>query len=276
LAQSKFIAPTKVKELNFFLEGRRNKEDYMRNVVCDGRDAEYSLEASPKYFLHTKEVACHVRDCLRDVKVVVLLRDPVKRAESIINHILIKRSPNKYASLAELLSLQIQPVDGEFSDDIDRNCLFENDYLSNIKILDEYFNAKNVGVFFYENIGSPEFMSDLASFIGVPNFEFDMLLENKTRQVRFPVLHKLAKEINDSFEVFFNRFPKVRSLVRSIYYLFNEKPRSVDSVFTAEQASFVWKCFSDKNEGLVGYLDARESVYGVYPKWLEGKSYVYS
>lgn len=92
LSKSSSIFGSEVKELNFF--NQRDFEDniglYEKNFISEkAKRARYRLESTPHYFqlpFNGLDIAANIKSTLNNPKIIVLLRNPVKRYESAYIH----------------------------------------------------------------------------------------------------------------------------------------------------------------------------------------------
>jgi hypothetical protein len=259
------ITPTKIKELNYFFEGNSSQE---YSEFLSGNTEKFSLEASPEYFVYSDSVSKKVYDFDSNSRIVVVLRDPVERLESILNHILMKRSPGKYSGLKQLLGLQIKEEPARLSER-DRFALLESDYAIHMGHWIEKFESTNIMILFYEELFSPDLLDRICSFLNLSSEGVELTEENKTRIVKNIRLHKLAQKINMSMEQFLNKFPLIRRLIRSLYYSINEKPKNENNCLSVQEIKELY-CYYGRNNLLLKqqlrYLNVLDERF---PKWLQ-------
>lgn len=101
LAEHPDMLPSKNKEVHYFDENYDRGSDWYRSFFPLKSELEHKItgEASPLY-IYDEKVASRVKELLPDIRFIVLLRDPAKRAISHVQH-MIRRGVEK-RSLQEL------------------------------------------------------------------------------------------------------------------------------------------------------------------------------
>ncbi|NVO27746.1 sulfotransferase [Donghicola sp. C2-DW-16] len=176
LGKSSSVFASEEKELNFF-----NKRDfaseleaYKQNFPENGV-AEYYLETTPHYFQKSKDtfdIAANIKSCLKDPKIIVILRNPVDRYESAyVHHMMKGRIP--YTQTIEEMTDQYKMLTlGHYSE-----------------ILSHWqSNFPEIGVFFYDDLQADrlQLVASVLEYLGVEN-------DIKKRELRFKANAKKKK-----------------------------------------------------------------------------------
>jgi hypothetical protein len=190
------ITVPKMKELNYFFSGVVNSYTIKRvkslidyDAIFKKGSTRYYLDASPSY-LKCTDSARLISEYNKDSKIIIVLRDPVKRAYS---------------------NWKMDYYEGYVNSSF--KSLFKKDYLSNenciqfdyfkascyyegVKRYIDYFGRGNVMVLFFEDlVNAPDlFYQDINDFLNV-NINSDMfsLKSNPARVPRSYLLHKVFK-----------------------------------------------------------------------------------
>lgn len=191
------ICGPRKKELNFFLTknpgfGNVNPEhhEYIYNkgpnfyakYFSDCKDGQKRGEYSVAY-MNDEGAARRIRECFPEVKIIVMLRDPVKRAFSL------------YWFAKEFLRWE---KNGTFEDAIKRNkeAYVDNGmYYKRLKAYFDLFPRENIGVFFVDDLKKDpvKFMQKMYKFLEVSS-EFippsALKRENAAKKTKIKILKK--------------------------------------------------------------------------------------
>lgn len=244
LADHPDVCASSIKETRFFNDVERatnakSYDEYLGYFTHRESNQTCLLEASPDYFSSGTAVASEIKSVLPNVKIIVLLRDPVKRLISYYRSALVY---DNYANtlLAGLsfadfvdVALSAQTSDG-ISDPQATECrraLHQGCYAQDHQEFGTVFSPNQCAYFFFEDLASNPrlFMQEITQFLGLDaRFfgEYEFRIENKTRVYRSPLLQKIGFNINTKLEPFFNKFPRFRRLSQDVYRLLNESPES--------------------------------------------------
>lgn len=268
LSKSAELSQTKIKELNYFFNDQWESGSYDSNVHLGTSNV--SFEASPNYYMYSKYIAPRIKKFDENSKIIIVLRNPLVRLESVVNLILMKRSPDRFNGFDHVL--ESQNFDGpRLGDCPDYYVSVESDYLMHIRPWVEAFGSSQVAVFYYENIKNEDFLKQVCDFIGISDKGVSLTEENKTRIVKNVSLHKAAQYINGRLEPFFNAYPFFRNLIRNFYYQFNEKEKSSSYMFSEDQKRHWEAVYGSKVKELKEYLEVNNISMGDIPSWLDGK-----
>lgn len=250
LAAHPDVSPSSIKEIHFF-EQHLNAidEDALKHYESFFKSAgneKIRLEASPRYMQGGEPIASAIHQHLPDAKIVFILREPTSRFLSRYISLITKtdRIPEHYHDLDTLVDSaiahpQAQPdiAAPELKDEI-VEYLWQGCYAAFIQPYLDRFPKEQIGLFYFDDLNNDpkSFMVDFCRFLDIDstfydNFQFR--IENKTRTVRFPALHKLAERTNRQLEGIQNRFPALRRAIKSIYYaILNPETSQKDSIKT--------------------------------------------
>ena len=225
------ISPSKRKELQFFLQKDVTIEQYQRHFD-ESSDAKLTLEASPQYLDEQPYLAEHVLNLLPDVKLIFVLREPVARLASFFRSYQSRASDitSGYTFLEFVEQAQQEakqpPYDTMFARELFRGCY--GDHLQHwLKVVD----AAQIQIIFFDELksdakGTTQRVCEFLNLDGDFYQDYEFNIENKTRQYRFPQLHKLVHSLNMRFEPFLNRHRGIKNFVRRLYTSMNEQSES--------------------------------------------------
>jgi hypothetical protein len=275
LGQHPDICPSSVKEARYFTALRYGEPlapvaDYARGFR-HWRNERYRMEATPGYFPGGRVVASAIDTLLPDSRVIVLLRDPVRRCWSWYAFMRgtdrIPREMGFPEYLDRCADLHAQ--------DVDR--LRENQPFWGLgggcydAWIDDWiavFGDRLHIEFFDDLVASPRSMVEgVCEWLGVdaaPCASFDYSVENRTVQSRNRRLLRMARSLNRRGERFLARHPHAKRTLRGFYYRINadKAPLSLDDASRERLARF----YGLHNERLAASLTA--SGRTTLPSWL--------
>jgi hypothetical protein len=229
LCNSKEIAASHVKELNFFVDYDINPSHYKNNFSINNI-SKYTLESSPVYFAQPECFLNNVANFydLNKVIPIFIFRNKLERMESVY-YSTIRSGVISDVSLKKFLQDAV-------SNDSDLSYVSSGhrDYMDGVLNLgqkraleivqDSGLFKKVLWVDFDDLRSDPaSLVSRLASLLGVDSFEFDYEIENQSIVPKFPNIYRAALVINSILEPFLNRVPRVRSFIRGVHHKINNK-----------------------------------------------------
>ncbi|MHA1294862.1 MAG: sulfotransferase domain-containing protein [Promethearchaeota archaeon] len=182
------------KEIHYFSENYKKGELWYRMHFTIIRDDSITLDASTSYLFYP-HAAKRVNSLIPDVKIIILLRDPVERAFSHYNHE-VKIGNEKSSSFEEAIELEEKRTNNSYERmKIDENYYDKNVgfysyikkgiYIEQLKRWYYYFNRENILIieskkFFKETYKTLE---RIASFLNIENrFYFKPIIYNRGRR----------------------------------------------------------------------------------------------
>ena len=233
------VSCSRVKETNFFLDALWNPTAHHELDAYESFFAGTQaprLEASPLYFGGGRSIAEAIAACVPDAKIIVNLRNPVHRFESVFNHIGLKRDVGFNLTLETFLDQcqSCKPMDVKSLEDIDGLALREGLYGELLSEWQEVFSADRIHIVDFEILSRQPALA----LEGVYNFmqissPGDRSLEsfNQTQFVKNQSVHRIAMLANNALEPLLNISPLwLRSSLRRAYYAINgdEPPAQAD------------------------------------------------
>jgi hypothetical protein len=239
LQEHQNIVATFAKETEFFLLDDMYKQGYGEYHSYFGfprRDgSSISFEASPDYFAASNKVAKRIFDYKQDMKLIMIFRDPIKRAYSAWNmyrnklnkdreHVekyIQRRAPGASIwfdiyrdkeSLNDFHVAIMQELSARTAGKVIEAGLLEVGlYAKHIKDFLKYFSREQILVLWYEDLVSrPAYLCDvITDFVGVPQYGWDKIhyvnhhkgvyanaaMDSKTLYL----LHEFYKDSNEEF-----------------------------------------------------------------------------
>lgn len=272
------ICPSKVKETHYFLPLRyRDRElppleEYLDQFShCDG--SRYLLEATPGYFYGGRVLAQGIKDTLGEVRIIILLREPISRMFSFFKFrkSMLELDPgltfDEYIALCENL-----PFAECAKRENNAYWGIEGGFYS--KYLNDWFTVfgrENIQIIFFEHfVKDPKsVLRKLCIWLGIEyeNYltDLDVTIENQTRNFKFRLLQDIALKINWRWEHFWRAHPGLKRKLRSLYYEINGATNQ-DRI-SSKAYAHLESIFRPYNRQLAREL--YEAGYRDFPEWLE-------
>lgn len=268
------VAPASVKETRYFLPARWGRPLDPRAVYesywVDAGDEAVRLEATPAYFSGGPDLVREVRRVCGDVRVLVVLREPVSRLVSYFTFQQMRLRIPEAMTLTEYLARADALTDDDFRDP-DNEVWFGArggayaDYLPDW--VDEFGDGVCV-LFFDDLVLRPrETVVRAARFLGLDPAELPpegLSSENRTTGFKNPALQRAALGFNDRFEPFLRRHHGLKRRLRSVYLKVNGRPLPV--AVTDEERARLQARFAEPNARLRAQLLAAGVTE--LPSWL--------
>jgi len=228
LADHPEVCASRIKEVRYFSqrpdplapEALSQYEAYFS--AC--RDERVRLEASPNYLAGGSDIAGKIYQLLPDVRLIFVLREPVERLVSSF-----RRGKSRRVPAFEGMDLQeyLDALGGAVPGSEHAIALNEVNYEPLLSDFLAVFPSQQIQVCFFDElkIDSRALVKNICAFLNLePDFydNYNFQVENRTRNVRFAGLQRLAYRANLLAEPLFNRLPALRDGVRTVYYRINE------------------------------------------------------
>jgi hypothetical protein len=275
LAQHHDVCPSKRKELRFFSPLKYGEElgpleGYARHVAHCSHE-KYAMEATPGYFYGTRRLVTVLKDTLRDPHVIVSLRDPVERLWSSYRYVKSRMEIDQGVSLREYIATA-EELRRTGRDRLRENRPFwglSGGFYS--EFIQDWFDAlgPRFRVVFFEHLASDPMavvveLCDWLEIDPAPATRFDYSAENRTVSYRRRSLQRIALAVNRRGEVVFRQRPRLKRLLRSLYYRVNSA--ASESSFPEETRRYLRDLYAPSNRALAAELARRG--YGSLPAWL--------
>ena len=281
LADHPEICPSKVKETQFFRPVLYNEplphiREYGKFFVQNAK-GKYTLEADPRYFYGKAAIARSMKKHLpEDLKVIVLLRDPVRRFVSFykfkyFNH----RSGVRNMSFEKFLNHCFKEYEERKDEPFIRNdylyvrALKEGIYIDFLRDWKEEF-GNNIKIYFFDDLkDQPQYlMRDICQWLGISGgcyAHYDFTHENMSVPPKNMKVHMAANLLNEKFISFWLKQPSLKKKVRKYYYKLNTANKinfEVSEKSLLRLNEFYWPA----NQELKAYLQTQG--LNNLPNWL--------
>ena len=274
LAKHPQVCASQIKEIGFFLPVREGNpapplSDYEK-YFPDCGDKMYRLEATPSYLYGNEKMINEMKNSLGDFKIIFILRNPVERLISFY-----KRGKSRL-TLAENLTFESfinesiskwQSVDGKKNDHYSRG-VAEGCYSKYILQWEHAMPGK-IKILFFDDLqnNTSMFMQQLCEWLHLDFGVYhsgDFTIENKTRQYRNRVLHRIVVGMNTNLESFWRRNHKLKKFLRSGYNRLMEKKKKEE--IDSDSIATLKNLYSPYNLELRRLLESKG--YGNFPEWM--------
>jgi hypothetical protein len=269
------ICGSRVKETCYFLPLRYGKElsaieTYAKHFShCASH--KYRLESTPGYFEGGKRVAARMSSVLDDVKVIIILRDPIDRLRSFFSW------QKAQVNLPRELDFATYIEECSAIPEDQRNLQTNDPYWGveggrYIRYLPEWFEVlgrKRLMVLFFDALKNDprQVATDIAAWLDI---DLDGLLErqpqrdNATVHYRNAWLQRIAIAANKYTEPLGRKFPNAKRGIRSAYYAINASQAS--NLPSREDLKKASGLYEEDNRKLATFLAAQGYIN--LPKWL--------
>lgn len=219
------------KEIHYFTSGiysgayTYDSADYLTNFP---KTDKILLDASPGYLYGGKELALVLKTHFPESKVLLILRNPVDRFFSFLQHHNSRVSPEKRLEPASFINTsRSEYLSGKLVDSAENRGLREGVYADYLPSWLETFGADLKVILFEDLKDSTEtVVSDCFDFMGCDQrktMQKDTKIHNENRESVYFPLHKLAMKVNLYGEPFFRQYPIVKTSIKKVYGFVNEK-----------------------------------------------------
>lgn len=240
------ICSSSVKETCYFSTYRYGQLDYRYRQSADPfkqykeyfshcQKQKYVMEATPGYFEGGLSVAQKIKDQLgEDIKVIVILREPIDRLISFFNFKKSMMEIDKDLSLEEYLSsCHSIPIHERKKQENNIywgiNGGFYSDYL------DDWITAfgSSLKIVFFDDLKSdPKLLSqNICSWLDIEGSVYDSYefgVENKTVTYKSKRIQELALRFNMGLEKFWRSNPRLKKAIRDLYYAVNGDKKKIE------------------------------------------------
>ena len=231
----------------------------------------YFLEASPGYFLGGKALALKIKELLPEVRIIIILRNPVERCISFFKfHKNMLHLPQNMAIKDYLLAC------GSFQEEdfkVGKNYIYYG-LLSGVylQFMGYWLNVfgDNIRVYFFEELKkAPEhLLFKICDWLDIDRDlykRYNFIVENKTRNYNFRFLHNCALQFNKTFEKKLRSYIFIKRILRNIYFAINGC--DVNEEIDRDSLEYLANYYYSSNQKLRDLLVSHG--YKEFPSWLE-------
>jgi len=268
------ICAANKKETCYFLPVRYEDKispilEYERHFEhCRGQ--KYILESTPGYFYGGRKIAETIDRTLGEIRVLVVLRDPVERAFSFY-----KKRKNR-SDIAQEMCFDdyISACENLGPTDVAKK---ENNTYFGIKggfysdFIDDWFEVfgERFRVYFFDDLknDSKKLSKEICEWLGLDSGVYEQTAfeaENKTVNFRLGCFQKLAYFVYDNGESFFRSHPKLKKRIRDVYRKLNAK--AFEERISDSARKRLCRIYDSYNKKLAVQLIERG--YSDLPAWL--------
>ncbi len=282
------ICASTIKETHYFspiLNGETvsSIEEYQKFFLHHDNEP-YVMEAGPGYLYGGNELAGKVKELLREVRLVFILREPVSRLYSYFKYCskamqVVNISFNDFVKLLEKQSQKndlIKSKKNRSRTKISRNSgIFET--LTNgfyAKYLSEWydtFDEESIKIVFFDDLreNPADLIDSICQWLSIDTHLHtgnDFTIENKGFYYKNRNIHKLAINLNEKFEPFFRRYPHLKQFIRKLYLL---NAKSNPYILDAATEEYLSKLYAPYNTQLYSLLSSKGYPAERMPDWLK-------
>ena len=239
------------------------------------QDQKYILEATPGYFEGGRSVAEEIQNQLGDIKVLIILRDPVDRFVSFFKYKKSMLEVDKTLSIEEYIQqCQELPFEEKVKQENDTYWGIEGGFYD--KYLPDWLETfdRNVKILFFDDLkrDPKSFLIDLCQWLEIDSTIYqtaELGVENKSVGYKNQSIQQFALSINTRLEEFWRSHPKLKTNLRNFYYALNGS--SYREMVSEETLSHLRDIYAPSNKRL------REQLthwgYTNLPAWLIDNKY---
>lgn len=268
------------KETNYFLPLRFGQElppisQYLRYFNhCNREKYIYIMEASPAYIYGGAAIAKAIKKQLADVKIIFSLRDPVTRAFSYYKYKKSRMEIDQHISFDEYLQIcESLSLDEKRKRENTKYWGIEGGFYADY--LNDWFNVfgESIRIVFFEQLRDDPIsvLQGLCEWLCIDHTIFDeslkLSIHNITVNYRNAILQRIALYVNKQGEMFWRSHPRIKRILRSVYYAINGRP--AQETISGDAPAYLESLFDLHNRRLAAELVRRG--YTNLPYWLMGE-----
>ena len=227
------VCGSRKKELHYYTPLRFNRpltdfDDYL-SKFSHCRKVKYRLEASPSYLYGKGKIGGRIRNDLGNVKLILILRDPVSRFISFYKSLKTTLRLDVKTEFDNFLEDSVKASSGEESEDVYFRGFQEGLYSEYIKDWIKMFDRNSLKIVFFEHLKDDpsRFMIELADWLSIDGTLYKdtglFKISNRTRMPSSIMVHKFAMLMNKRFEFFFRSQKRLKQSLREFYFKINRE-----------------------------------------------------
>jgi Sulfotransferase domain len=269
------ICGSRDKETCYFLPLLYNENigpisNYEKQFVhCE--NVSYRMESTPAYMFGGKKIADNIKNTLGDIKVLIILKDPVERVKAFYTRKKSTLQLPREITFSKYVDKCMSMSEQELSKQ--QNQIYTGIHYSLYhNYIESWFDVfgKNLKVVFFDNLLSDPhaLVSNICHWLDVDagyydNFNFD--IKNKSVDYKLKGIHRAAVTLNNTGQKLWRMNPGLKSTLLKLYYNINGKP--FDKLDLDEGTiNRLYSYFSPHNRELFRILD-KKGVQNM-PDWL--------
>lgn len=274
LSEHPDVAPSAVKETRFFLPARYG-QPVEPVAVYDrffpGDDGHrLRLEATPSLFYGGADVAARIATDLPDSRIILVLREPVRRTISFFEYQKTRLRIPADLSIEDYLAHADTLGPADFLDPANERwfAVGGSRYADFLPGWLEHFGPDRILVVAFEELTAHQasVLTATAGWLGLDVTRFPaeaLAVENRTMAYKSRRLQRVALGFNDRFERMLRRYPSLKRRLRAAYFRVNG--RAARNAVSDEVREELAERFREPNERLARQLS---SAGLLVPAWL--------
>jgi len=228
------------------------------------------MEATPGYFYGGHNIAQGIFDLLGNIRVVIILREPVSRMFSFYK---FQKSrlfiPKKMNFDGYVKKCEQFPVTKYRQQKNNPFMGIQGGYYSNfLPAWGDVFGSNLKVIFFDDLIANPiDCVKSIATWLDLEVSIYDGInlnIENRSINYNNKYFQSIALWMNNTYEMFFRRFPRIKNALRVLYYQINGT--SFEETISLETRTYLLSHYSSYNRLLNNQLNIMG--YRNLPDWL--------
>lgn len=233
----------------------------------------YRLEATPGYMTGGAKMAAVISDTLRDVKIIIILKEPSERLVSFYKRKKATLQLPRDLSFRDFVKKcrKMKPADLKKQENHLYSALATGIYAETLEPWLQKFDG-NIKVVFFDQLqnDSQQFMMEIAQWLKIDEsfyLDFDFEIKNRSMNYKNQLLQQLAVKANKAGQRFWRNNPGIKKNLLALYYKVNGTDFSKDEI-DLETLNFLQNFYLPHNQRLHNLL-LKYGMENKIPGWLE-------
>lgn len=264
------------KEIHHYTPLRYNNNilpfsDYIQEFA-NNRGEQYFLDASPSYFYGGDIIASRIKKELKNVKLLLILRNPAERFISFYKFLMSQYRLGEDVTLSKFIEESYNLKDSTPINEPIYRAYIEGCYANFINDWIKIF-GKDLKIIFFDDIklNIKYVLIDICEHLSINsniyNDEINFIVSNKTRMTKYKYIHKFAMWINNNAENYFRKHPEIKRNIREYYYHFNSTKNTAQDKILDSDIKRLKDLYRVENNRLANIL--RINDISNLPSWLQ-------
>lgn len=230
----------------------------------------FVIEGTARYFLGGAIVAEAIREHLGNIRVLLILRDPVDRLFSFYKFKKGSMELDRGLTLEQYVR-RCEAVSRRDLRKRERNQYWGIEEGLYARYLPQWFDVfgDSLRVAFFEDLRCDpwDLMRQLCGWLGIDAGVYDQarfLAKNRSLDYRSSLLHHVAVPVRRRLHGFWRRHPVLKRILRALYYGINGKP--FEEEISTQTRAYLASVFQESNQKV--RADLSERGYKDLPRWL--------
>ena len=233
----------------------------------------YAMEATPGYFYGGEKLASKMKELLPNSRIIIVLRDPVKRLFSFykyklsLGHLASNLTFENYLEICKSMSFEEKSKKENYD-----FWGMEGGFYADLIEIWQHIYGDNLKVCFFDELVNDKisFTSDICNWLGIRFEDIDsnrMVVENKSMLYRSKKLQNFAIRFDQSLNGLWNFLPILKKPFSFTYNLFNSKPHN--AVLTDSAKKELVKFYAEDIDKTRLLLEQKQ--ISNFPEWMNRK-----